>query len=85
MKRETTLEGNLANLDAMAWGQCSKAMKAHITSFDHYQSKTDVNDCLWLLESIRATTLELDENMASCLYLMHDATHSTANKHKGNQ
>jgi len=85
MRRETTLEGNLATIHAMAWGQCSKAMKAHIKPFDHYQSKTDVNDCLWLLESIRATTLELNEKMASGLDLMHDATSSTANKHKGNQ
>jgi len=61
VKQETTLEGNLATINAVAWGQCSEAMKARIKCFDHYQRKTDVNNCLWLLESIRATTLELDE------------------------
>jgi hypothetical protein len=77
VKRETTLEGNLATIHAVAWGQCSEAMKARVKSFDHYQSKTDANDCLWLLESIRATTLELDEKkMVSCRCLTQDATYS---------
>jgi len=44
IKRETTLEGNLTTIHAVAWGQCSKAMKARVKSFDHYQCKTDASD-----------------------------------------
>ena len=67
IKRESTLQGNLATIHAVAWGQCSKAMQARIKTLDGYQVRSEGNDCLWLLESICAVTLELDErNMACC-------------------
>jgi hypothetical protein len=61
VKRESTLVSNMATIHAVAWGQCSTAMKARLKSLDGYQAKADTNDFLWMLESIRAVTLELDE------------------------
>ncbi len=57
VKRESTLVSNMVTIHAVAWGQCSEAMKARLKSLDGYQAKADANDCLWLLESIRITGL----------------------------
>ena len=48
VKRESTLVSNMATINAVAWGQCSKAMKARLKSLDGYQAKADSNDFLWL-------------------------------------
>jgi hypothetical protein len=70
IKRESTLQSNFATIHAVAWGQCSKAMQARLKTLDGYQSHSDNNDCLWLLESIRAVTLELDEKKHGVLSLL---------------
>jgi hypothetical protein len=45
-------------------------MKARLKSLEGYQAKADANDCLWLLESIRAVPLELDEKKNGIMSLL---------------
>ncbi len=60
VKCESTLVRNMATIHAVVWGQCSKVMKARLKSLDGCQAKADANDCLLLMQSIRAVTLELN-------------------------
>jgi len=46
LKQESNLEGYLASIHALAWGQCSEAMKAFLKTFDQYQSKTHFTQLL---------------------------------------
>ena len=45
---------------AVAWGQCSNAMKAKIKSINEYKTKSSENNCAWLLQQVRAVTLQFD-------------------------
>jgi len=57
VKRETALTGNMRLVYAVIWGQCSEAMKAKIKSVSNYKDKSEGNDCVWLLEHVKATML----------------------------
>ena len=46
VKRNQTLEGNLATVYSVAWGQCSEDMKARIKTHDRYEERAAANDCL---------------------------------------
>ena len=70
VKRESTLVSNMATIHSVAWGQCSKAMKARLKSLDRYQAKADADNCLWLLESISAITLVLDKKTNGIMSLL---------------
>jgi hypothetical protein len=61
VKRLNELKSNLGKVHAVIWGQCSEAMKAKIKSLTDYKSKTEANDCFWLLKQLKAVTLQFDE------------------------
>ena len=61
MKRTRELKNNFAAIHAVAWGQCSEAMKAKVKSHSQYAQRTEANDCFWLLNQVRAVTLQFDE------------------------
>jgi hypothetical protein len=44
-KRKQVLRGNMAAIHAVAWGQCSEAMKAKLRSLASYELKTREDDC----------------------------------------
>lgn len=70
VKRESLLTSNKAATHAVIWGQCSKAMKARIKTLDDYQTRNKTNDCFWLLQKIRAVTMELDEKKHGTMSLL---------------
>ena len=75
VRRETGLEGGMAAIRAVTWGQCSDAMKARLKALDGFQERTEANDCVWLLESIRSITLELcDQKKNDVLSLIEART-----------
>jgi len=41
---------------AVIWGQCSKAMKAKLTSLDDLETKSHKSDCVWILKEIKGIT-----------------------------
>ena len=58
-KRKRVLRGNLAAVQAVTWGQCSKeSMKAKIKSLDGYETSAGTNDCKWILSNIKAVTMQ---------------------------
>ncbi|KAI2503212.1 hypothetical protein MHU86_11235 [Fragilaria crotonensis] len=59
-KRKRVLRGNLAALQAVIWGQCSEAMKAKVKSLDGYAASAKEDDCEWLLNNIKAITMQFD-------------------------
>ena len=61
MKRNRELQNNFAAVHAVAWGQCSEAMRAKLKSHPQYIESTDKNDCFWLLKQIKAVTLQFDK------------------------
>ena len=74
VKRTRQLRSNLAMTQTVAWGQCSEAMKAKLKSLDEHLARKAVNDCAWLLEQIRAITLQFDSKRNSFLSLMDART-----------
>ena len=75
VKRNRELRGNLASIYAVTWGQCTEAMKAKIKSLDDYDARNTDNDCAWLLQQIRAITLQFDAKRNIFLSLL-DARNS---------
>ncbi len=78
MKRNRAFKDNLATIQAVILGQCSKSMKEHLKSLMDYKTKTKKNDCFWLLQQIRAVTLKFDEKINGFLSIM-DAERSFLN------
>jgi hypothetical protein len=74
VKRSRQLRSNLATVYAVAWGQCSKAMKAKLKSLDEHTRRSADNDCAWLLVHIRAVTLQFESGRNSILSLMDART-----------
>ena len=74
VKRARQLRGNLATLYAVMWGQCSEAMRAKLKSLNEYGDRMNDNDCAWLLQQIRAVTLQFDSTRNSFLSLMDART-----------
>jgi hypothetical protein len=70
VKRASLLTSNKAATHAVIWGQCSEAMKARIKTLDDYQARSEANDCFWLLQKIRAVTMELDEKKHGIMSLL---------------
>ena len=46
VKRTRTLKSNLATIFAVAWGQCSDAMKARVKTHSGYEEMSLANDCV---------------------------------------
>ena len=49
-------------------------MKAKVKSLDEYARRSGDNDCAWLLEQVRAVTLQFNAKRNSCLLLMDART-----------
>ena len=70
VKRASLLTSNKAATHTVIWGQCCEAMKARIKTLDNYQARSEANDCFWLLQKIRAVTMELDEKKHGIMSLL---------------
>ena len=70
VKRKSLLMSNKAATHAVIWGQCSEAMKSRIKTLSEYQERTEANDCFWLLQKIRAVTMELDKKKHGTMSLL---------------
>ncbi|KAI2506836.1 hypothetical protein MHU86_7621 [Fragilaria crotonensis] len=70
VKRTRTLQSNLATIFAVAWGQCSEAMKASMKTHNGYDEMALVNNCVWLLKQIRSVTLQFHDNKDSSMSLL---------------
>ena len=70
VKRESCLTSNKAAVHAVIWGQCSESMKARVKTLGGYLARALANDCFWLLQKIRAVTLELDEKKHGIMSLL---------------
>jgi len=60
VKRTRELRSNLATVYAVAWGQCSETMRTKIKSMEGYEAQREADNCTWLLQNIRAVTLQFD-------------------------
>ena len=78
VKKESTLLGNMATLHAVIWGQCSETMKARLKVMTNWRERTEANDCFWLLQQIKAVTLQFDEKRHGIMSLL-DARSSLLN------
>ena len=78
VKRESTLLSNMATVHAIIWGQCSETMKARLKTMADWRARTESNDCYWLLQQIKAVTLQFDEKRNGIMSLL-DARSSLLN------
>ena len=60
VRRIEAQEKNCQSIFAVIWGQCSNAMKNKLQSLREYESKSDSNDCVWILREIKAVTLRFE-------------------------
>jgi hypothetical protein len=67
--RKTKLKDNVKALYAVAWGQCSDAMKAKIKTSDKYEEERDANNISWLLKEIRGVTFGFESQRTLALSL----------------
>ena len=51
--RTDYLDSDLKTAYAVIWGQCSKAIKANLTSLDDFETKSHGSDCVWILTEIK--------------------------------
>jgi len=58
--RTDYLDSNLKTAYAVIWGQCSKAMKAKLTSLDDFETKSHESDCVWILKEIKGITYRFE-------------------------
>ena len=70
VKQNRELQSNLVTIFTIMWGQCSEAMKAKVKLMDKYEEKSAENDCTWLLQQIRAVTLQFDSKRNPFLSLL---------------
>ena len=74
VKRVRELRSSLATLHAVIWGQCSEAMKAKIKSHEDYCSRTEANDCVWILKQVKAVTQQFDSKRNGFISLLDART-----------
>ncbi|KAI2492643.1 hypothetical protein MHU86_21919 [Fragilaria crotonensis] len=74
-KRKRVLRGNLAAIHAVIWGQCSESMKAKVKSLDGYADSVANDNCEWLLNNIKAVTMQFDAKHNGYISML-DATAS---------
>ena len=68
----------MATMHAIIWGQCSETMKARLKAMTNWKERTETNDCFWLLQQIKAVTLQFDEKRNGIMSLL-DARSSLLN------
>jgi hypothetical protein len=67
--RKTKLKDNVKALYAVAWGQCSNAMKAKIKKSDKYEEGRNASNVSWLLKEIRGVTFGFENQRTLSLSL----------------
>ncbi|KAI2493026.1 hypothetical protein MHU86_21527 [Fragilaria crotonensis] len=82
-KRKRVLRGNLAALQAVIWGQCSEAMKAKVKSLDGYAASAKEDDCEWLLNNIKAITMQQQQGQSADSYLEAMKSHTDTIEYHG--
>ena len=70
VKRNRTLKGNLANVHAVIWSQSSEAMRSKVKALVEYEQRAKANDCTWMLQQIKATTMQFDAKRNPFLSLL---------------
>ena len=58
--RTDYLDSNLKTAYAVIWGQCSKAMRAKLTSLNDFETKNHKKDCVWILKEIKCITYRFE-------------------------
>jgi hypothetical protein len=71
VKRKGALKGKLATIQAVILGQCSKTMKDKLRSVDNFKAETRRNNCLWLLQQIRAISLLFDRKKNAFISILN--------------
>ena len=57
---EAGLRINLENIHGLVWGQCSHGIKSIVCNNKYFEYKSEILDCLWLVEELKEVTLVLD-------------------------
>ena len=70
VKRKGVFKGNLALIHAVIYGQCSESMKDKLKSLTEYKDAMKQNNCVWLLQQIRAITLQFDAKRNGFISIM---------------
>jgi len=60
VKKTDALEQNLIAVHTIIWGQASPTMQTKIKSVKDYEAKANTHDCLWLLQQIKAITMNYE-------------------------
>ena len=71
VKRKGAFKSNMATTQAVILGQCSESMMDKLKSLTDFKAKTKDNNCLWLLQHIRSTTLQFDEKRNGFISIMN--------------
>ena len=71
VKKKGALKGKLATIQAVILGQCSKTMKDKLRSVDNFKAETRRNNCLWLLQQIRAISLLFDRKKNAFISILN--------------
>ena len=59
-KKTDALEQNLIAMHTIIWGQASPTMQIKVKSVKGYDTKANTYDCLWLLQQIKAITMNYE-------------------------
>ena len=70
VSRSLTLEQNLAAIWAVAFGQCTDAMKVKLESIPEFKHQETTTDCEWLLKTILSVTVPFDQCQYGYLAIM---------------
>ena len=70
VKRKGVFKGNLASTHAVIYGQCSESMRDRLKSLGQYKEEMRKHNCVWLLQQIRAITLQFDERQNGFISIM---------------
>jgi len=84
-KKTDALEQNLITLHTIIWGQASPAMQTKIKLVKDYETKTDDNDCLWLLQQIKAITMNYENKKNPMMSKLEAKEQFYACKHDQNK
>jgi hypothetical protein len=70
VNRTRTLKSTVATIFAVAWGQCSDAMKARVKMHKGYEAMSVANHCVWILGQICSVTLQFHDSKDSFMSLL---------------
>ena len=58
--REAILRSNLNNIYGLVWNQFYHGIKSIFCNKEDSEEKSDISDCLWIIEQVKEVTLGLD-------------------------